>query len=111
MGAGRRQHHAQQEAMRAANEEANRQAAMMAEQQRLFQEQMRLQREEMMRETAAARMAASPQTLQSTVGAQNVGVRSGASKKKTGAALAGGAASLKIPLNLGGGFGSKLNIG
>ena len=51
MGAGRRQHHAQQDAMRRANEEANRQKAMMEQQQRAMEAQLKAQREAVMAQT------------------------------------------------------------
>ena len=114
MGAGRRQHHAQQAAMRAANEEANRQKAMMEAQQRAMEEQLKLQREAMMRQTEAMREAMAPDIRRTgaTVGAENVGVRTGRSRRKTAAATVGrGISSLRIPLNIGGDTGTGLNIG
>jgi len=111
MGAGRRQHHAQQEAMRSANEEANRQKAMMEQQQRMMEEQMKAQREAMLAQTKAMREVQAPRVLQSTVGAENTGVRTSRSRRQTTRAMGSGAASLRIPLNIGGGSGGGLSIG
>ena len=109
MGAERRQHHRQQEGMRAANEEANRQRAAMEAQQRAFQEQLAAQRQAMLEQTEAMRNAAAP--IISTVGQENIGVRTARSARGTAASLARGVASLRIPLNVGGSSGSGLNIG
>lgn len=101
MGAGRRQHHAQQEAMRAANDEANRQKALMEQQQKAMEQQMALQREAMMRQTAAMREAMAPNVTKATVGSENVGVRTSKSRRKTTQNISKGIAALRIPLNLG----------
>ncbi len=104
MGAGaqRRQHHAQQE-------------AMMEQQQRAMEAQLKAQREAMMAQTKAMTEAMAPdvrRTTGATVGAQNVGIRTGRSRRKATAATAGrGISSLRIPLNIGGDTGSGLNIG
>jgi len=114
MGAGRRQHHAQQAAMRAANEEANRQKAMMEQQQRAMEEQLKLQREAMMNQTKAMREAMAPdirKTTGATLGAQNLGVRSRGRRQATAATVGKGISSLRIPLNIGGDTGSGINIG
>ena len=114
MGAGRRQHHAQQEAMRAANAEANRQKAMMEAQQRAMEEQLKLQREAMMKQTEAMREALAPDIRKTgaTLGAQNLGVRTSRARRQATAATVGrGISSLRIPLNIGGDTGSGLNIG
>ena len=109
MGAQRRQHHRQQEAMRAAGAEANRQRGAMEAQQRAFQDQLRLQRESMMAQTQAMREAMAPPL---TTGAtQNVGVRTARSKRGTVSGLSRGLSALRIPLNIGGGTGGGLNIG
>ena len=105
MGSKRRQHHAAVQAQR----DAARVAAEMEQQQLMFQEQLRQQREAMLQQTKEMRMATAPKMLQSTAGATKTGVKAGASKKKSASALAAGAASLKIPLNIGG-MGSGLNI-
>ena len=114
MGAGRRQHHAQQAAMRAANEEANRQKAMMEAQQRAMEEQLKAQREAMMAQTQAMRETFAPdirKTTGATLGAQNLGVRTSRARRQATAATVGrGIASLRIPLNIGG-SGGGLNIG
>ena len=113
MGAGRRQHHAQQEAMRRANEEANRQRALMEQQQRAMEEQLKLQREAMMKQTEAMREALAPDIRKTgaTLGAQNLGVRSSrAGRQATAATVGRGISSLRIPLNIGG-AGGGLNIG
>ena len=112
MGAGRRQHHAQQAAMRAANEEANRQKAMMEAQQRAMEEQLKLQREAMMQQTKEMREAMAPDIRTgATLGAQNLGIRSARSQRRTVSNLGKGIASLRIPLNLGSQSGTGLNIG
>ena len=114
MGAGRRQHHAQQQAMRAANEEANRQKAMMEAQQRAMEEQLKLQREAMMQQTKAMQEAMAPdirRTVGGTLGAQNLGVRTSRSRRQTTANIGRGISSLRIPLNIGTESGSGLNIG
>ena len=115
MGAGRRQHHAREQAMRDANAEANRQRAMMEQQQKAMEEQLKLQREAMMKQTEAMREAMAPdirKTTGATLGAQNLGVRSSRSRRKATAATVGrGISSLRIPLNIGGDTGTGLNIG
>ena len=104
MGAGRRQHHAQQEAMRAANAEANR-----------FQDMMRAQEEanRRMAEALKPNMDAlkPPRTTASTVGLTGAGVRTARSTRGTVKGLSKGLAALRIPLNIGGGAGGGLNIG
>ena len=114
MGAGKRQHHAQEQAKRDANEAANRQKALMEEQQRAMEEQLKLQREAMMRQTEAMREAMAPdirKTTGATLGAQNLGIRSSRARRQATAATAGrGISSLRIPLNIGG-TGGGLNIG
>jgi len=111
MGAGRRQHHAQQAAMRAANEEANRQKAMMEAQQRAMEEQLKLQREAMMKQTEAMREAMAPDVRRTTGATQNVGVRTRSSRRQTASNIGKGISSLRIPLNIGGDTGTGLNIG
>ena len=107
MGAERRQHHAQQEAMRQATAERN----AMEAQQRAFQQQLEAQRQAMLQQTEAMREATAPTSLVSTLEAGNVGVRTRRSTQATTAGLARGIAQLRIPLNLGGTSGSGLNIG
>jgi hypothetical protein len=109
MGATRRQHHAQQEAMRAATTEANRQKEMMEQQQKAFEEQLQLQRDAMMAQTEAMREAMAP--VKTTGATKNVGVRTAQSQRKTVSGLGKGVSSLRIPLNVGGTTGSGLNIG
>ena len=114
MGAGRRQHHRQQEAMRAANAEANRMKAMMEEQQRAMDEQLKIQREAMMKQTQAMREAMAPdvrRTTGATLGAQNVGVRTSRARRTTTSNIGRGISSLRIPLNIGNDSGTGLNIG
>jgi len=114
MGAGRRQHHRREQAMRDANAEANRQRAMMEQQQKAMEEQLKLQREAMMKQTQAMREAMAPdvrRTTGATVGAQNVGVRTSRSRRQTTSNIGRGISSLRIPLNIGGDTGSGLNIG
>ena len=104
MGAGRRQHHAQQEAMRAANAEANR-----------FQDMMRAQEEanRQMAEALKPNMDTlkPPRTTASTVGLTGAGVRTARSARKTTTGIGKGLAALRIPLNIGGTAGGGLNIG
>jgi len=107
MGAERRRHHAQQEAMREATAARN----AMDEQQRAFQKQLEIQREAMLQQTEAMREALAPTSLISTLEAGNVGVRTARSTQATTAGLSRGIAQLRIPLNLGGTSGSGLNIG
>ena len=115
MGAGRRQHHAQEQAKRDANEAANRQKALMEQQQRAMEEQLKAQREAMMAQTKAMTEAMAPdirKTTGATLGAQNLGVRTSRARRQATAATVGrGISSLRIPLNIGGDTGSGLNIG
>ena len=115
MGAGRRQHHAREQAMRDANAEANRMKAMMEQQQKAMEEQLKIQREAMMKQTEAMREAMAPdirKTTGATLGAQNLGVRSSRARRQATAATVGrGISSLRIPLNIGGTGGGGLNIG
>ena len=111
MGAQRREHHRQQEAMRTATADANAQRAAMEAQQRAFQEQLAAQRQTMLAQTRAMRAAQAPTSILSTLEAGNVGVRTGLSTRGTTAGLSRGIAQLRIPLNLGGTSGSGLNIG
>jgi hypothetical protein len=106
MGAGRRAHHAQQEAMRAANEQAN----MIRAQEEAMRRQMEAQRQAMLDQTKMMREAKAPTRIKSTVGSQNVGVRTARSKRQSTRSMSQGAASLRIPLNIGG-SGGGLNIG
>jgi hypothetical protein len=103
MGAGRRQHHAQQEAMRAANAEANR-----------FQDMMRAQEEANRRMAEALKPNLDelrpPRTVASTL-RDSAGVRTARSARKTTSGMGKGLASLRIPLNIGGTAGGGLNIG
>ena len=113
MGAQRREHHRREEAMRAAGIEATRRRIEMENQQKAFQEQLRVQREAMMAQTKAMREALTPditKTIGSTLGAQNLGVRRSRSRRETTSNLGRGAASLRIPLNIGA-AGTGLNIG
>jgi len=114
MGAGRRQHHQQEQAKRDAAAEADRQRRMMEEQQRAMEEQLKAQREAMMAQTQAMREAMAPdirKTTGATLGAQNLGIRSSRARRQSTAATAGrGISSLRIPLNIGG-TGGGLNIG
>ena len=102
MGAQRRQHHAQQEAMRAANAEANRFAALMRQ-----QEEANLKLAEALKPDFSALEKKEPRTIAST----GADVRTARSRRKTTTGLGKGVASLRIPLNVGGTTGSGLNIG
>jgi len=107
MGAARRQHHKQQEGMRAATADANRIRAMQEESRRQFQ----LQIEAMRAQAEALKPEKAPRPLQSTLDDSRTGVRTARSRRKTVAGLGKGVASLRIPLNVGGTTGSGLNIG
>jgi len=107
MGDRRRQHHAQQEAMRAANEEANRQAAMM----RAQREQMEAMRKAMQEQTKGLIEASkAPTPVKSTIGSETGGISTARSRRKSIRSMGAGASALRIPLNIGG-SGGGLNIG
>ena len=111
MGSGRREHHRQQEAMRAANEEANRQAEMMRQQQEAERRRMEAMRKAMEQQTKSMMEASkAPTAVRSTIGAETGGVSTARSRRKSTRAVGGGAAALRIPLNIGGGSGGGLNI-
>ena len=111
MGQQRREHHRQEEAKRAAGIEATRMRIEEENRQRAFQAQLEAQRQAMLEQTKAMREVKAPQVLQSTVGAQNVGVRTKRSSRQSTKAMGSGAAALRIPLNIGGGSGGGLSIG
>ena len=111
MGAGRRQHHAQEQAKRDAAAAANQQRQLMEQQQRAMEEQLKLQREAMMRQTEAMREAMAPDVRRTTGATQNVGVRTRSSRRQTASNIGKGISSLRIPLNIGGDTGTGLNIG
>jgi len=104
MGAGRRAHHAQQEAMRAASAEADRFQAMLKAQEEANQK---------MAEALKPNYDAlkPPRTTASTVGRTGAGVRTARSARKTTTGIGKGLASLRIPLNIGEAPGGTLNIG
>ena len=110
MGAGRRAHHAAEEQKRAAGIEADRIRRQQEEDQRLYQQQLEAQRQAMLEQTKMMREAKAPTRIKSTVGSQNVGVRTARSNRQSTRSMSQGAASLRIPLNLGG-SGGGLNIG
>jgi excinuclease UvrABC helicase subunit UvrB len=97
-------HHAQQEAMRRAAEDAERMRKMQEEANKAYEAQL-----EQMRKQAEALKP--PKVLNSTIDPENVGVRTKRSSRGTTTGMSKGAASLRIPLNLGGSSGSGLNIG
>ena len=111
MGAGRNAHHKAEEAKRAAGIEATRMRMEEENRQRAFQAQLEAQRQAMLKQTEAMRNVKAPQVLQSTVGAENVGVRTSRSRRRTTRAMGSGAAALRIPRNIGGGSGGGLSIG
>lgn len=112
MGAGRRQHHAQQEAMRAANAEANRMADMMKQQQEAQRQQLEAMRQAMQEQTKSLiESSKAPTTVKSTIGAETGGIRTAASKRKSTVAMGSGASALRIPLNIGGSSSGGLSIG
>ena len=111
MGAQRRQHHAQQEAMRAANAEANRQAEMMRQQQEAQRRQMEAMRQAMQEQTKSMLEASkAPTTVKSTLGAETGGISTARSRRKSIRSMGAGASALRIPLNIGD-SGGGLNIG
>ena len=107
MGAQRRAHHRR--------EEAKRQAGIDATAMRIAQEaaaERQRQQIESMRQLAESMTpAAAPRPIQSTLDASNTGVRTARSQRVTLRGLSRGLASLRIPLNIGGGTGGGLNIG
>lgn len=109
MGAKRREHHRREEGMRAAGIEATRRRVEMERQQREFQDQLAAQRESMLAATREMREAPAPTAA--TLSARGLGVRTGRSTRGTVRGLSKGLASLRIPLNIGGGAGGGLNIG
>ena len=111
MGAGRRQHHAQQQAMRAANAEANRQAEMIRQQQEAERQQMEAMRKAMQDQTKDLLTPDITKLVGGTLGAQNLGIRTARSQRGSVKGLSKGLAALRIPLNIGGGSGGGLNIG
>ena len=111
MGAGRRQHHAQQQAMRDANAEANRQAEMMRQQQEAQRRQMEAMRQAMEQQTKSMLEASkAPTTVKSTIGAETGGISTARSRRKSIRSMGAGASALRIPLNIGE-SGGGLNIG
>lgn len=110
MGASRREHHRREQAMRDASAEANRQRAMMEQQQQAFAQQLSLQRESMLAQTQTLQEALAPKVnkvLSSTAG----GVSTARSARKTARKTAQGVSALRIPLNIGESSASGLNIG
>ena len=107
MGAQRRQHHKQQEGMRAAAAEVSRIREIQEESRRQFQ----LQIEAMRAQAEALKPEEAPRPLQSTLDDSRTGVRTARSRRKTLAGLGKGVSALRIPLNVGGTTGSGLNIG
>jgi len=108
MGAQRRAHHRQQEAMRAASAEADRMKAVLESQQQAFRQQLDVQREAMMAQTESLREAMTPPVATGAVGGE---VRTARSKRATTTGMSKGIATLRIPLNIGGGSAAGLNIG
>jgi hypothetical protein len=107
MGAQRRQHHRQQEAMRAANAETNRIRAMQEESRRQYQLQIMAMRAQ----AEALTPDAPPRPIQSTLDASRTGIRTARSARGTVRGFSRGLSALRIPLNIGGGTGGGLNIG
>ena len=105
MGSRRRQHHRQQESMREATAMTNRFEA----QQRAYEEQIRRQTESMLKPPAT--YDAPDRALPSTLDTSSTGIRTARSTRGTVRGLSKGLASLRIPLNIGGGSGGGLNIG
>jgi len=104
MGARRRAHHRQQEAMRAATAEANRFESMMR-----AQEEANRRLADVLKPNVSD--LAAPRTVASTLDTAAGGVRTARSAKGTVKGLSRGLAALRIPLNIGGGTGGGLNIG
>ena len=105
MGASRRAHHRQQEAMREANAEANRVRAAMEAQQSQYQAMI-----DALKPKAQVPDAA-PRPVQSTLDMSGGGIRTARSARGTVRGPSRGLAALRIPLNIGGGTGGGLNIG
>ena len=84
----------------------------MEAQQRAYAQQLDQQRRAMMAQTEAMREAMAPNVITGgTLGAQNLGVRTAKSQRGSVKGLSKGLASLRIPLNIGGGTGGGINIG
>lgn len=112
MGAAQRQHHRQQEAMRAATAEANRYADMMRQQQEAEARRLEEMRKAMEQQTQSMIEASkAPAKIKSTIGAETGGIKTAVSRRKSTMAMGGGASALRIPLNIGGGSSGGLNIG
>jgi hypothetical protein len=110
MGAGRAAEHRAEEQKRAAGIEATRMRIEEEDRQRLYKQQLEAQRQAMLDQTKMMRETKAPTRIKSTVGSQNVGVRTARSKRQSTRSMSQGAASLRIPLNIGG-SGGGLNIG
>ena len=104
MGAGRRAHHAREQAKRDAAAEAARFEAMMR-----AQEEANRRMAEALKPNYDALKP--PRTTASTVGRTGAGVRTARSARKTTTGIGKGLAALRIPLNIGGDTGGSLNIG
>ena len=101
MGAGRRAHHAAEQAKRDAAEQGRQMMVMLKQQQDAYAKMV---------ETLKPKPVEAPaKTIRSTVDDANVGVKTSRSKRKTIRGLGAGAAALRIPLNLA--DTSGLNIG
>ena len=105
MGAQRRQHHAREQAKRDAAAEANRIRQMQEE----ADARMKALADAL--KPKAEQVVEAPRTVRSTIDDTRVGVRTAGSRRKSVTATGRGIAALRIPLNLGGGGDSGLNIG
>ena len=104
-GGARRAHHAQEAAKRQAAQEAARIQQMMEESDK----RMKMLAESM--KPKELEQVQAPTAVRSTVDDTRVGVRTSRSRRKSAQNISSGIASLRIPLNLGGGGDSGLNIG
>ena len=105
MGAKRREHHRREEGKRQAGIDAT--AARIAQEQEQARYQVMI---DALKPKALAEVTP-PRTIQSTADDTRGGVRTARSTRGTVKGLSRGLASLRIPLNIGGGAGGGLNIG
>ena len=104
MGAGRRQHHAQEQAKRDAAMEADRIRRQQEESQKAYQAMIDTLKPKAVVDTT-------PKPIQSTLADTRTGVRTARSARQTTTGFARGLSALRIPLNIGGESGGGLNIG
>ena len=106
MGAGRRQHHAAEEAKRQAAQEADRIRRMQEEADARMKALAEAMRPKELEQIQA------PKAVRSTIDDMRIGVQTAKSRRKSVKNISTGISALRIPLNLGGtGEGNGLNIG